>query len=104
MQLQSSGTQKNDRYRLKRIAREMSALTRHSALSGSDQRQGDTGNQRRDCGMDDAHDRLSLRTHFGYCHLFKEKYPEGVSVSSHYPLRNVQVLDLNKGLGRGLHP
>jgi maltose 6'-phosphate phosphatase len=99
------GTQKNDRYRLKRIAREMSALDPalcafQEVISGRGIPETSGEIAKWMTRMTGSH----YRTHFGYCHLFKEKYPEGVSVSSHYPLRNVQVIDLNKGLGRGLHP
>ncbi|MEO5359326.1 MAG: endonuclease/exonuclease/phosphatase family protein [Nitrospirota bacterium] len=44
------------------------------------------------------------RTHYSYCHLFMDKYPEGVAVSSRYAMKNPQTIDLNKDLIEGLHP
>ncbi|MBF0458220.1 MAG: endonuclease/exonuclease/phosphatase family protein [Nitrospirae bacterium] len=44
------------------------------------------------------------RTHYSYCHLFMDKYPEGVAVSSRYAMKNPQTIDLNKGLTEGLCP
>ncbi|MCG6552627.1 MAG: endonuclease/exonuclease/phosphatase family protein [Candidatus Magnetominusculus sp. LBB02] len=44
------------------------------------------------------------RTHYSYCHLFMDKYPEGVAVSSRYALKNPQTIDLNKGLTDGVRP
>lgn len=99
------GTHKNDRYRLKRIACVMSGLAPslcafQEVISGRGIRETSAeiaGWMTRMTGS-------QYQTHFAYCHLFKEKYPEGVSVSSRYPLRNVQIIDLNKGLGKGLNP
>lgn len=44
------------------------------------------------------------RTHYSYCHLYMDKYPEGVAVSSRYALKNPQTIDLNKDLVEGLRP
>ncbi|MBF0487830.1 MAG: helix-turn-helix domain-containing protein [Nitrospirae bacterium] len=44
------------------------------------------------------------RTHYSYCHLFMEKYPEGVAVSSRYSMKNPQTIDLNNGLTAGVRP
>ena len=99
------GTQQNDRQRFKRIAREMSALD--PALCAFQEVISGRGMQETSEEIAGWMTRMTgshYRTHFAYCHLFRERYPEGVSVASHYPLRNPQVIDLNKGLGKGLHP
>lgn len=44
------------------------------------------------------------RTHFSLCHLFMDKYPEGVSVVTKSGISNPQTIDLNKGLEKGLKP
>jgi len=44
------------------------------------------------------------KTHFEECHLFHNKYPEGVSVASRYELTGVYRIDLNYGLQDGLTP
>lgn len=43
-------------------------------------------------------------THFEECHLFHDKYPEGVSVASRHELKAVHRIDLNFGLRDGLAP
>lgn len=42
--------------------------------------------------------------HFALCHLFMDKYPEGVSVVTKSGQSNRQTIDLNKGLEKGLRP
>jgi endonuclease/exonuclease/phosphatase family metal-dependent hydrolase len=44
------------------------------------------------------------RSHFANCHLYMEKYPEGVSVCAKSHLEKPQSIDLNKGLSGGLKP
>lgn len=44
------------------------------------------------------------REHFAECHLFMEKYPEGVSTVSRHQLKNNSVIDLNTGLRKRLIP
>jgi len=44
------------------------------------------------------------KTHFEECHLFHNKYPEGVSVASRHKLKGVYRIDLNYGLRDGLTP
>ncbi len=44
------------------------------------------------------------RTHYSYCHLYMERYPEGVAVSSRYELKNKQTINLNANLMGGLRP
>jgi endonuclease/exonuclease/phosphatase family metal-dependent hydrolase len=99
------GTQKNDRQRFKRIARDMSGLDPalcafQEVISG----RGMTETSAEIAGWMTRMTGSHYQTHFAYCHLFKERYPEGVSIASCYPFRNVQVIDLNKGLGKGIHP
>jgi endonuclease/exonuclease/phosphatase family metal-dependent hydrolase len=44
------------------------------------------------------------RAHFADCHLYMDKYPEGVSVCAKFHLENPQSIDLNKALAGGLKP
>lgn len=44
------------------------------------------------------------RTSFSFCHLFMNKYPEGVSVLARHGYKNIHVIDLNRGLWIGLAP
>jgi endonuclease/exonuclease/phosphatase family metal-dependent hydrolase len=44
------------------------------------------------------------RSHYVYCHLFMEKYPEGVAVSSRHRVISAHVIDMNKDLWKGLRP
>ncbi|MBF0464071.1 MAG: endonuclease/exonuclease/phosphatase family protein [Nitrospirae bacterium] len=47
---------------------------------------------------------MYYRTQYGYCHMYMNKYPEGIAVSGRYNLKNPQIIDLNKDLVEGLHP
>lgn len=99
------GTHNNDESRYKRIAHELSLLI-PDLCAFQEVIRGD--------GMDDTSRRIArrlshitgshYRTHFAHCHLFMEKYPEGVSVSSRCQLRNKHIIDLNQGLRKGLRP
>jgi endonuclease/exonuclease/phosphatase family metal-dependent hydrolase len=99
------GMHENNRQRLRRIAHEMSDLDPslcafQEVISGG-------GIRETSAEIAEWMTRMTgsrYQTHFAYCHLFMEKFPEGVSVSSKYPLRNLQIIDLNKGLGKGLNP
>jgi maltose 6'-phosphate phosphatase len=99
------GLHDSNRYRLKRIAREISGLDPElcafqEVISGR-------GIPETSAEISDWMTRMTgahYRTHFAHCHLFMEKYPEGVSVASKYPFKNMQIIDLNKGLGKGLKP
>ncbi|MBF0329234.1 MAG: endonuclease/exonuclease/phosphatase family protein [Nitrospirae bacterium] len=44
------------------------------------------------------------RAHFALCHLFMDKYPEGVAAVTNSAQANKQTIDLNKGLEKGLKP
>jgi endonuclease/exonuclease/phosphatase family metal-dependent hydrolase len=44
------------------------------------------------------------RSHFANCHLYMEKYPEGVSVCAKSNLEKPRSIDLNKELSGGLKP
>ncbi|MEO5357576.1 MAG: endonuclease/exonuclease/phosphatase family protein [Nitrospirae bacterium YQR-1] len=47
---------------------------------------------------------MYYRTLYGYCHMYMNKYPEGIAISGKYNLINPQVIDLNKNLVEELHP
>jgi endonuclease/exonuclease/phosphatase family metal-dependent hydrolase len=99
------GMHDNNRYRLKRIAREMNSLEPElcafqEVISG----RGIPETSAEIAGWMSRMTGAHYRTHFAPCHLFMEKYPEGVSVAAKYPFKNVQIIDLNKGLGKGLKP
>ncbi len=99
------GTHNNDIHRFKRIAAELSTndpeiCVYQEVISGA--------------GIEETSAQIAAlmtkttgyyyRTHYGYCHQFMEKYPEGIAVSSRYALKNPQTIDLNKGLLNGLRP
>jgi len=44
------------------------------------------------------------RAFFAHCHLFQEKFPEGVSVAARHPFTSPQVIDLTNGLAHGVRP
>ena len=99
------GTHDSNRNRLKRIAREMSGLDPElCAFQEVISVRGIPETSAEIAGWMTRMTGAHYRTHFASCHLFMEKYPEGVSVSSKYPFKNVQIIDLNKGLVKGLKP
>lgn len=99
------GTHNSDPLRLKRIALELAPLDPdlcafQEVICGNGIE--DTGKQ-----LSDLMSQITgsyYRTSFALCHLFMEKYPEGISVASRYPLKNSQKIDLNRGLAKGLVP
>lgn len=100
-----NGVHENNGYRLKRIAREMSGLDPslcafQEVISG----RGIPETSAEIAGWMTRMTGSLYQTQFAYCHLFMEKYPEGVSISSRYRFSNVHTIDLNKGLGKDLHP
>ncbi|MBF0472269.1 MAG: endonuclease/exonuclease/phosphatase family protein [Nitrospirae bacterium] len=95
----------NDYYRFKRIAHELSAYepeicSFQEVISGY--------------GIEETSAQIATwltnitgyhyRTFFGHCHLFMDKYPEGIAVSAKYQLKNTNLIDLNKGLRGEVHP
>jgi endonuclease/exonuclease/phosphatase family metal-dependent hydrolase len=100
------GTQdSNDYYRFKRIAHELSGFepeicSFQEVISGY--------------GIEETSGQIATwltnitgyhyRTFFGLCHLFMDKYPEGIAVSAKYQLKNTNIIDLNKGLRGDVRP
>jgi endonuclease/exonuclease/phosphatase family metal-dependent hydrolase len=95
----------NDYYRFKRIAHELSVFepdicSFQEVISGY--------------GIEETSAQIATwltnitgyhyRTFFGHCHMFMDKYPEGIAVSGKYPLKNTNIIDLNKGLRGNVRP
>lgn len=95
----------NDYYRFKRIAHELSSYepeicSFQEVISGY--------------GIEETSGQIATwltnitgyhyRTFFAHCHLFMDKYPEGIAVSAKYQLKNTNIIDLNKGLRGDVHP
>lgn len=99
------GTNKNDHIRLHRIARELSEYSPdlcafQEVISGS--------------GVKETSGQIAewltnitgeyYRTFFVNCHLFHNKYPEGVSVAAKHAFLNTLSIDMNHDLRDGLKP
>jgi maltose 6'-phosphate phosphatase len=97
------GTDKNDPPRLHQIARELSEYSPdlcafQEVISGG--------------GIEETSGQIAerltkitgdyYRTYFVNCHLYHDKYPEGVAVSSRHAFKNTLSIDLNHGLRGGL--
>ncbi|MDA8215711.1 MAG: endonuclease/exonuclease/phosphatase family protein [Nitrospiraceae bacterium] len=99
------GTHLNDLFRFRRIAREMSAFDPdlcafQEVISGN-------GIEETSAQIAKWMTRMTgcyYQTRYAYCHPFKDKYPEGLSVSAKHQLKNTRIIDLNSGLRDGLVP
>lgn len=99
------GTHTGGRFRLKRIARELSL--RDPDLCAFQEVISGGGIEETSGSITQWMTRMSGRrylTHFAYCHPFMDVYPEGVSVASNREFANRRILDLNKNLRNDLHP
>jgi endonuclease/exonuclease/phosphatase family metal-dependent hydrolase len=91
------------RYRL--VARELSAfepdlVAFQEVINGGGVRETSAQLAEKMSAMEGAH----VRTFFADCHLFMEKYPEGVAVASRHAFSRTQRIDLNKDLKGGAKP
>lgn len=66
------------------------------------------------CGIEDtsyqiarhvsSSDGATFSTYWAYCHKFYDRYPEGISILSRYPMENPQILSLDVTLKKGAKP
>ncbi len=56
------------------------------------------------CELMSAMAGADYRSFFAHCHLYQERFPEGVSVCARHPFDATQVIDLTLGLEGGLRP
>jgi len=66
------------------------------------------------CGIEDTSYQIArhlscfsgarFSTYFAYCHKFYDRYPEGISILSRYPIQNPQILSLDVMLKKGEKP
>jgi len=99
------GVHEGDDARYRLIARELSAfepdlVAFQEVIDGGGVRETSAQIAQRLSAMAGAH----VRTFFADCHLYMEKYPEGVAVASHHAFENPQRIDLNKDLKGGAKP
>ncbi|MEW6740661.1 MAG: endonuclease/exonuclease/phosphatase family protein [Nitrospirota bacterium] len=99
------GTHLNNLFRFRRIAREMSAFDPdlcafQEVISGNGIEETSAQIARWMTHMTGCY----YQTRYAYCHPFKDKYPEGLSVSAKHQIKNTQIIDLNRGLRDGLVP
>jgi endonuclease/exonuclease/phosphatase family metal-dependent hydrolase len=93
----------DDRYRL--IARELSdfepdLIAFQEVISGAGVRETSAQLAEKMSAMAGA----DYRTFFAHCHLFMEKFPEGVAVAGRLAFSDPRVIDLNAGLSGGVKP
>lgn len=99
------GVQDNDPVRFSQIAKELSSFD----LDLCAFQEVISGHGKEDTSGQVAHWMTEItgfhyKTHFEECHLFHNKYPEGVSVMSRHELKEVRRIDLNLELRDGLTP
>ncbi|MBI5548471.1 MAG: endonuclease/exonuclease/phosphatase family protein [Deltaproteobacteria bacterium] len=99
------GVHEGDDGRYRSIARELSAfepdlVAFQEVICGAGIRETSLQLAERMSGMAGA----DYRTFFAHCHLFQEKFPEGVALAARHRFSNPQSIDLNEGLAGGLRP
>ncbi|MGV8124444.1 MAG: endonuclease/exonuclease/phosphatase family protein [Candidatus Xenobiia bacterium LiM19] len=51
-----------------------------------------------------SYDGATFSTYWAYCHKFYDRYPEGISILSRYPIENPQIISLDVTLKKGAKP
>lgn len=93
------GVHKNNLFRFRRIASELSAFDPdlgafQEVISGN-------GVEETSAQIARWMSRITgyyYRTQYTFCHLFMDKYPEGISMLARHQLKNIQKIDLSRGL------